>query len=97
MKKNQVIYMNFVLILLLFVSHIYMIMQISEYIPWENRKFSSFEYPSIKIEWTWAPPMSGIAGGVSLFDVSLIVFAIALIVNVVALFRKEKANIGTDK
>lgn len=74
-----------------------MIKQISEYIPWEDRKFSRFEYPNIVIEWTWPPPMWGIAGGVSLFDFSLFAFVIALTVNILELFRKEKANMGTDK
>jgi len=90
MKKNYLIYMNLVLIVLLFVSHIYMLWQVTEYIPFQDRKFASFEYPRIVIEWTWEPPMSGIAGGASLFDGSLLIFAFALIVNFITLLRKEK-------
>jgi hypothetical protein len=69
-----------------------MIIQITGYIPWQDRKFSRFEYPNIIIEWTWEPPMSGIAGGARLVDISLIAFIIAIAVNIGALFLKEKDN-----
>lgn len=67
-----------------------MIMQVTGYIPFQDRKFANFNYPNVVIEWTWEPPMSGIAGGASLFDFSIIIFVIALIANFIALLRKDK-------
>jgi len=96
MKKNLVICINLVLIVLLFLSHISMIMQLAGYIPFEDRKFLRFEYPNIVIEWTWPPPLSGMAGGVRLVDISLIIFIIAIAVNTGALFLKDKQLAGKN-
>ena len=93
MKKEHVIYMNLVLIIALFISHTYVLMQTANYISWLDVRTSTFAYPQIVIHWSYPPSMMGGEGGTNIFDIALIFLIVAVVANLVVLSRKDKTEI----
>ncbi len=84
MKKNQIIYMNLILILVLFLSHVSTLIQFSGV----DLKIE-ITYPRYVMYWG-KDSLGNYMAGQSGFDWTLLIFALALVANSIALLRKEK-------
>ena len=74
---------NIMLLILLFSSHFLILSELVRWIPCEGAKSVEYNYPFIRIRLYWPPPMYGEAGGASIFDVTLVLIGVALIINIV--------------
>ena len=93
MDKNRVAAINIVLLLIVFFLHLVVLSNVVEQIPFKEQT-ARLDYPKIIVEIYWEPPMSGIAAGWSMYDLTLIGFIIAIILNITFILipTKRKPN-----
>jgi len=93
LDKNHIAAINIALLLIVFLLHLFVLSNVVEEIPFKEQT-ARFEYPKIIVEIYWAPPKSGIAGGSSMYDLTLIGFIIAIILNIAFILipTKRKQN-----
>ena len=93
MDKNHVAAINIALLLIVFFLHLVVLNNLVEEIPFKEQT-ARLEYPKIIVEIYWEPPMSGIAAGSSMYDLTLIGFIIAIILNIAFILipTKRKPN-----
>ena len=93
MDKNHVAAINIALLLIVFLLHLVVLNNLVEEIPFKEQT-ARLEYPKIIVEIYWEEPMHGIAAGSSMYDLTLIGFIIAIILNIAFILipTKRKPN-----
>ena len=98
MKKWHITLANLMMLCAIFLFHFIVLSEILDYVPVycsEFRKYAYFKYPFITIEWHAEPTGGG--GGVSMFDITLLIFLIAFLLNIIILIKEALSARRSEK